>query len=159
MKTTLTQLSLLLWALALSTLSLQAQEKFSLSGYISDGETGETLIGATVYVPAVQKGVTTNEYGFYSLTLPAGNYEVWAGTDNDNDFFICDDGETCGAYQTMDEPVVLKVNRNRANINFSSDYQISLRTASNNLNASASTAAQNPPTSGLRRIQRPQQRD
>ncbi|WP_367390787.1 TonB-dependent receptor [Lewinella sp. LCG006] len=76
MKTTLTQLSLLLLALALSTLSLQAQEKFSLSGYISDGETGETLIGATVYVPALQQGVTSNEYGFYSLTLPAATYEV-----------------------------------------------------------------------------------
>jgi len=101
----------------------------------------------------------SQSYRFSLLDLPAGNYEVWAGTDNDNDFFICDDGETCGAYQTMDEPVVLKVNRNRANINFSSDYQISLRTASSNLNASASTAAQNPPRTGLRRIQRPQQRD
>jgi len=98
-------------------------------------------------------------YQFTRPNLPEGDYEIWAGTDNDNDFFICDDGETCGAYQTMDEPIVLEVRQDQTGINFSSDYQISLRTASNNLNASASTASTNPPTTGLRRIQRPQQRD
>ncbi len=41
-------------------------------------------------------------YQFARPNLPEGDYEIWAGTDNDNDFFICDDGETCGAYQTMD---------------------------------------------------------
>ncbi len=76
MKTKLTQLGLLLFALALSIPSLQAQDKFALRGYVSDGETGETLIGATVYVPTIQQGVTTNEYGFYSLTLPQGTYQV-----------------------------------------------------------------------------------
>lgn len=53
-----------------------AQNKFTLSGYLRDAGSGETLIGATVYLPAVQQGTTTNEYGFYSITLPAGAYEV-----------------------------------------------------------------------------------
>jgi len=131
-----------------------------------DGSNGD--IG-TVYIlfidhdtqEVIDQAVTRADqnYQFARPNLPEGDYEIWAGTDNDNDFFICDDGETCGAYQTMDEPIVLEVRQDQTGINFSSDYQISLRTASNNLNASASTAAQNPPKTGLRRIQRPQQRD
>lgn len=62
--------------LLLAVFGLQAQDKFALSGYIRDASNGETLIGATVYVPNLQQGVTTNEYGFYSITLPAGTYDV-----------------------------------------------------------------------------------
>lgn len=76
MKTTITKTLLLLLVLVAGNLALQAQDKFALSGYVSDGETGETLIGATVYVTALEKGVTTNEYGFYSLSLPAGTYAI-----------------------------------------------------------------------------------
>jgi hypothetical protein len=49
---------------------LFGQEKFTLSGTITDAENGETLIGASVFVPATGTGTTTNEYGFYSLQLP-----------------------------------------------------------------------------------------
>lgn len=66
----------LTFALLLSVVFLQAQEKYTLSGYISDAENGETLIGATVYVPSLQQGVTTNVYGFYSITLPANTYQT-----------------------------------------------------------------------------------
>lgn len=48
----------------------------TLSGYLQDAATGEELLYATVAVPSINAGVTTNEYGFYSLTLPAGTYEV-----------------------------------------------------------------------------------
>jgi hypothetical protein len=41
----------------------------TISGYVEDAVTGEKLIGATVYSPAHQVGTTTNQYGFYSLTL------------------------------------------------------------------------------------------
>ena len=54
----------------------QAQEKHTISGTITDGETGEALIGASVYIPSIQKGTTTNIYGFFSLTLPEGNYQA-----------------------------------------------------------------------------------
>ncbi|PSR11355.1 MAG: hypothetical protein DA408_11940 [Bacteroidetes bacterium] len=56
--------------------TVQAQNKYALSGYISDAENGETLIGATVYVPELAQGVTSNEYGFYSISLPPGTYQV-----------------------------------------------------------------------------------
>ncbi|MEM1220437.1 MAG: TonB-dependent receptor, partial [Bacteroidota bacterium] len=61
--------------LCLFTGVAQAQD-FTISGYLTDMETGEELLYATVAVPSISAGVTTNEYGFYSLTLPAGNYEV-----------------------------------------------------------------------------------
>jgi hypothetical protein len=54
----------------------QAQEKFTLNGYIRDAANGEELIGVTVYVKETQAGVISNAYGFYSLTLPKGTYHV-----------------------------------------------------------------------------------
>ncbi len=51
--------------------SLPAQEHFVLSGTLTDAESGETLIGATVYLPELERGTITNEYGFYSIKLPA----------------------------------------------------------------------------------------
>lgn len=51
-------------------------EKVSLSGYLKDESNGEALIGATVYVPELEIGVVTNSYGFYSLTMPTGEYTV-----------------------------------------------------------------------------------
>lgn len=53
-----------------------SQEKFTLSGTITDATTGETLIGVNVLVPTLQTGTITNEYGFYSITLAEGTYEV-----------------------------------------------------------------------------------
>ncbi|GAB4158606.1 MAG: TonB-dependent receptor [Winogradskyella sp.] len=53
-----------------------AQDKFTLSGTITDNESNETLIGVNVLVPKIQTGTMTNEYGFYSITLPKGTYEI-----------------------------------------------------------------------------------
>jgi len=57
--------------------TLLAQEKYTLSGTVSEEETGETLIGVNVLIPTLQIGAITNEYGFYSITLPSGDYEVY----------------------------------------------------------------------------------
>jgi hypothetical protein len=56
-----------------------SQSKYTISGYVKDAKTGEELIGAAVFIkdlPAT--GVYTNAYGFYSITLPAGTYNVTA---------------------------------------------------------------------------------
>jgi hypothetical protein len=53
-----------------------AQEKFTLSGYVKDASSGSELLGATVYVTQLKNGATTNMYGFYSLTLPKGKYNI-----------------------------------------------------------------------------------
>lgn len=49
---------------------------FTLSGSIKSQRTGETLIAATIKVAGSQKSTLTNEYGFYSLTLPKGSYYI-----------------------------------------------------------------------------------
>jgi hypothetical protein len=59
-------------------LCVNAQEKFTLSGYVSDSLSGETLIGATVSVNGHGKGIASNQFGFYSITLPRGTYLVVA---------------------------------------------------------------------------------
>ncbi len=46
----------------------------TISGYISDATNQEALIGATVFIAKSGLGTTTNNYGFFSFTLPAGNY-------------------------------------------------------------------------------------
>jgi len=57
--------------------SLFSQSRLTISGYIKDARTGEDLIGATVSVKELpSKGAEANSYGFFSLTLPAGNYEI-----------------------------------------------------------------------------------
>lgn len=48
--------------------------KFTLSGTIKDAATGETLIGANISIKDTNQGIVTNEYGFYSITLPEGTY-------------------------------------------------------------------------------------
>lgn len=55
---------------------VSAQEKVTLNGYIRDRASGEELLGAAVYVPALKAGTVTNDYGFYALTVPKGTYEV-----------------------------------------------------------------------------------
>ncbi len=50
--------------------SLFAQQGIVLNGYIKSAETGEALIGATVSVPSLGRGLFTNEYGFFSVNLP-----------------------------------------------------------------------------------------
>ncbi|MEJ5304090.1 MAG: TonB-dependent receptor [Bacteroidales bacterium] len=50
--------------------------KRTVSGIISDASSGEVLIGATVLVKQTLNGTSSNVYGFYSITLPAGVYEL-----------------------------------------------------------------------------------
>ncbi len=64
-----------MYALLFSVLSF-SQETFTLSGTIREASSNETLIGVSIVVPELNIGTTTNEYGFYSLTLPQGNYKL-----------------------------------------------------------------------------------
>lgn len=56
--------------------SIEAQEQFSLNGYIRDASNGETLIGTTVYISELGGGTVSNVYGYYSISLPPGEYTV-----------------------------------------------------------------------------------
>ncbi len=48
----------------------------TVSGHIKDRKNGEALIGATCYFPDIKKGITSNEYGYYSVTVPVGTYKI-----------------------------------------------------------------------------------
>ena len=67
---------LLLFLLLLYSTCIFSQDRFTLSGTITELSSNETLIGVTVAVPSLSTGVITNEYGFYSITLPKGTYEI-----------------------------------------------------------------------------------
>jgi hypothetical protein len=53
-----------------------AQKKYTLSGYVKDAATGEYMIAATIFIKETGKGVVTNNYGFFSITLNEGTYSV-----------------------------------------------------------------------------------
>src|SRR5436190_4182313 len=60
----------------INAVQLAAQQKFTWKGYIKDSLSGETLINASVLLNNETRGVTTNQYGYFALTLPAGNYQL-----------------------------------------------------------------------------------
>lgn len=69
--------TLILTLLLATVFSSNAQQKYSISGTIKDKKNGEELIGATIAVTQLKgTGTRSNTYGFYSLTLPQGNYEL-----------------------------------------------------------------------------------
>lgn len=57
--------------IVLYQLPMEVIEEMTLSGFVEDAQTGERLIAATVFCPELGLGTITNDYGFYSLTLPA----------------------------------------------------------------------------------------
>lgn len=64
--------TLILFIIAFPAL-VYGQSKYTVSGYVTDAKSGEQLTGATIYNAATGNGATTNNYGFFSLTLPEGN--------------------------------------------------------------------------------------
>jgi hypothetical protein len=85
----------LIYLMLLSCMFATAQDKFTLSGTVSDNNSNETLIGVNLYIPELKTGVTTNEYGFYSITIPRGNYTIRI---------------SYMGYQTLDESLQLNQN-------------------------------------------------
>ncbi len=53
-----------------------SQKRFTINGYVRDLSTGESLIGASVSIKSNTKGITTNQYGFYSITVNEGFYTI-----------------------------------------------------------------------------------
>lgn len=65
-----------LFLIGLFSLQASAQKRYTISGYINDAATGETMIGATLNVKGNTRGISSNQYGFYSLTLSEGKYSL-----------------------------------------------------------------------------------
>ncbi|MEO6670410.1 MAG: TonB-dependent receptor [Ferruginibacter sp.] len=62
--------------LVVSFSAIHAQKKYTISGYVKDGATGETLINASIALDKNAKGINSNQYGFYSITLNEGTYTL-----------------------------------------------------------------------------------
>lgn len=54
----------------------EEDERYAIRGAITSQQTGETIIAATIRVTGLSIGTVSNEYGFYSLTLPRGKYQL-----------------------------------------------------------------------------------
>ncbi len=113
--------------------SLQIRALVSV-GNVAGSDVGVVYI--LVYDPdiddVVDQAAARAREGRYSFTfpaLPAGRYQVFAGSDADNDLFICDSGEACGTWLTTDQPAVINLDRDRSAIDFPVEYLISLPNA------------------------------
>lgn len=60
-------------SLFLFTVNGQTTERYTISGYVREAVSGESLIGVNIYLSDHKTGTTTNTYGFYSMTLPAAD--------------------------------------------------------------------------------------
>jgi len=75
---------------------------------------------ATVYQTTARP--TSGVYNFQFTNVAAGNYRLFAGSDPNNDDGLCDVGEACGAYVSLDSPALLTVNGNRSGLDFFTGY-------------------------------------
>lgn len=66
------------------------------------------------------------QYTFNFDGVEAGEYEIVAGSDADNDLLICDAGEACGAWLTTDQPIRIMVEDNISELNFPVEYLVAL---------------------------------
>ncbi|MEN6454567.1 MAG: carboxypeptidase-like regulatory domain-containing protein, partial [Prolixibacteraceae bacterium] len=69
---------IILWVSELQAENAE-KKRFTVSGYVKDSSNGETLIGATIVAAGSSLGTATNAYGFYSLSLDPGQYELQFG--------------------------------------------------------------------------------
>ena len=56
--------------------TILSQEKYTISGSVTDATSGEELLGASIWITELGSGAITNEYGFYSITIPKGDYKL-----------------------------------------------------------------------------------
>jgi len=91
-------------------------------------------------IPVAQFIATSSNslYPFEFRDIPAGDYEIVAGTDTDNDLLICDAGDACGALLTIDQPIQLTLDQNTSGLDFPVEYLFSLPSVSGNDNGGES---------------------
>ena len=100
-----------------------SQNQFTLSGSVNESEGQETLIGANVIFPELNTGTVTNEYGFYSITLPKGTYSLtisYLGYNTVTEIIILDQNLnlnfSLGAAADALDEIVLETDVERINI-------------------------------------------
>ncbi|MCK0115204.1 TonB-dependent receptor [Gelidibacter sp. F63206] len=105
-----------LWLMLCLPIYIIAQEKFTLSGKITDELSNETLIGVNIIFPELQTGTITNEYGFYSITLSEGTYKFqisYLGFNSISETITMDKNKTLNfklteSTESLDEIVIIE---------------------------------------------------
>jgi serine protease len=85
------------------------------------------LVDSETFVIKARDNVPFSSGGYaYSFTnIPAGTYQIFAGTDSNNDFIIGDPGEAFGAYLTLDQPVPISISNDQGGLDFISNFDVS----------------------------------
>src|SRR5262249_4290577 len=98
--------------------------------------------------------VTANngEYDYEFHNVGPGQYQIYAGTDSDNDNRICDAGEACGAFRTLDAPETIAINGDRSGLDFISGFPVNLFNLSTRPGTIAPTGTVSPSTSTISRV-------
>lgn len=109
-------------------------------------------------LPAAVVSATDGEYRFNLPNVPFGEYTVFGGTDSDDDNFLCDDGEACGAFRTLDDPQTLSVNADLTDIDFTSVLRTSISAASTGTSATSTKRIQGSTASQGIAIRKPEAR-
>ena len=92
-------------------------------------DAGTRTVQASVNIEAVN-----GAYSYSFSDVAAGNYFITSGSDNDNDTVICDRGESCGAFQTLEQPAVVTVSGDRTGLDFPVGFTVSTDVAAAVLN-------------------------
>ena len=87
---------------------------------------------------------SNGQYDFSFTNVPAGSYFILAGSDSDNDFLICDAGEACGGYPSLDQFLSVNVPGDTSGLNFETFFRITL--------SGSSTLPGNIPREGFSRL-------
>ncbi len=130
--------------------TIQVPVIMQVASNLQDGEVGQQfaiLIDPTTretMASVVATRQADGNYAYRFTEVPAGLYEIFAGSDLDNDGLICDSGESCGAYLTLDEPEDIRVTVDQVNLDFGSGF-------SANLENFQTTSANGEPIQGLSR--------
>ena len=105
----------------------------SLSGVVNAGKQYVLLVDPDTFEAVAQDEVTiANGQYNYSFSVADGDYLLIAGTDSDNDDLICDEGEACGAFPSLDSPTVISVrNGARTGVEFAVSFDLSLASTQN----------------------------
>lgn len=111
------------------------------SAYGNAGHVYVLLVDSITGNTVVQDGrdASRGTYPFTLAQVPPGTYEIWAGADLDNNGYICDIGEACGAYITAINPVRLTVNSYRSGLDFPVTLDILLRSSISSTNGGRQT--------------------
>ena len=109
-------------------MQVAAQSQISDAGY-HYFKLVDTATGQTVQQTAV--AATNGVYPYSFTNIADGTYEIFGGTDLNNDGYICDAGEACGGYVTLDQLTPADINGNTGGLDFSTGYNVIINLTSN----------------------------